>query len=149
MNGNEVIATVASRAAGHKIHPNDHVNMGQSSNDTFPTAIHVAAVLQIERDLLPALVYLRESLEQDRSLQSRQHDSAEELLQCRAGLRSARHHQQIDAGGAFFQGFSRRGERLREAAWGVGVEFQERGTADCPASLAVGPGEGGSGDLTE
>ncbi|MFT4037109.1 MAG: class II fumarate hydratase [Thermomicrobiales bacterium] len=63
MNGNEVIATVASRATGHKIHPNDHVNMGQSSNDTFPTAIHVAAVLQIERDLLPALAYLRASLE--------------------------------------------------------------------------------------
>ena len=55
MNANEVIGTLATRISGAKVHPNDHVNMGQSSNDVIPTSMHVAAVLQIERDLLPAL----------------------------------------------------------------------------------------------
>ena len=64
MNANEVIGTLASRESGQKVHPNDHVNFGQSSNDTFPTALHVAAVLQIERELLPALRYLQQALEQ-------------------------------------------------------------------------------------
>jgi fumarate hydratase class II len=64
MNANEVIGTLASRVLAQKVHPNDHVNMGQSSNDTFPTALHVAAVLQIEHELLPALRYLQQALEQ-------------------------------------------------------------------------------------
>jgi fumarate hydratase class II len=64
MNANEVIGTLASRVLAQKVHPNDHVNMGQSSNDTFPTALHVAAVLQIEHELLPALRYLQGALEQ-------------------------------------------------------------------------------------
>src|SRR5581483_3204054 len=62
MNANEVIGTLASRALGRKVHPNDHVNLGQSSNDVIPTVLHVAAVLQIERELLPALRHLRETL---------------------------------------------------------------------------------------
>src|ERR671917_1590546 len=62
MNTNEVIATLASRALGRMVHPNDHVNLGQSSNDVIPTALHVAAVLAIEEELLPALSYLREAL---------------------------------------------------------------------------------------
>ena len=48
MNANEVIATLAARG-GHDVHPNDHVNASQSSNDTFPTAIHVAATLAVDR----------------------------------------------------------------------------------------------------
>ncbi len=55
MNANEVIAHRASEILGRKVHPNDHVNFGQSSNDVIPTALHVSAVLEIERDLLPAL----------------------------------------------------------------------------------------------
>jgi len=55
MNANEVIARLASRQSGLAVHPNDHVNFGQSSNDVIPTALHVAAVVRIERDLLPAL----------------------------------------------------------------------------------------------
>src|SRR5258705_884557 len=55
MNANEVVARLASRDSGLKIHPNDHVNFGESSNDVIPTALHVSAVVQIERDLLPAL----------------------------------------------------------------------------------------------
>jgi fumarate hydratase, class II len=62
MNANEVIATLAARA-GTDVHPNDHVNASQSSNDTFPTAIHVAAVLAVTEDLMPALDVLASSLE--------------------------------------------------------------------------------------
>jgi fumarate hydratase, class II len=58
MNANEVIATLASRYAGTPVHPNDHVNMSQSSNDVIPTAIHLSALLSIEQHLLPALAYL-------------------------------------------------------------------------------------------
>ncbi len=59
MNANEVIATVASRSASRAVHPNDHVNMSQSSNDVVPTAIHVSAALLLQENLLPALERLR------------------------------------------------------------------------------------------
>jgi fumarate hydratase, class II len=55
MNANEVIATLASRSLSRLVHPNDHVNMGQSSNDVVPTAIHVSAALLLHEHLLPAL----------------------------------------------------------------------------------------------
>ncbi len=64
MNANEVIATLASRALGRAVHANDHVNMGQSSNDVVPTAIHVAAALMLDELLLPALARLSEVLDQ-------------------------------------------------------------------------------------
>jgi fumarate hydratase class II len=65
MNANEVVARRAGQiAAGTKIHPNDHVNLGQSSNDVIPAVVHISAVVAIERDLLPALAELRESLDQ-------------------------------------------------------------------------------------
>ncbi|MBD3669779.1 MAG: class II fumarate hydratase [Gammaproteobacteria bacterium] len=63
MNSNEVIATLASQG-GLTVHPNDHVNMSQSSNDVFPTAIHVAAALGIHEQLLPALHHLANTVEQ-------------------------------------------------------------------------------------
>jgi fumarate hydratase, class II len=63
MNANEVIATLASRRLGSPVHPNDHVNASQSSNDVFPSAIHIAAALQIRRSLLPALDQLATALE--------------------------------------------------------------------------------------
>ena len=68
MNVNEVIANRAIELAGGKlgskdpIHPNDHVNMSQSSNDTFPTAMHVAAALELTRRLVPSVRALREAL---------------------------------------------------------------------------------------
>jgi fumarate hydratase class II len=62
MNANEVIAHLASRALGTDVHPNDHVNMGQSSNDVFPTAIHVAASLAIVEQLLPSLRQLSKTI---------------------------------------------------------------------------------------
>jgi fumarate hydratase class II len=61
MNMNEVLASLASRG-GTDVHPNDHVNASQSSNDTFPTAIHVAAALAVVEDLQPALTVLHDSL---------------------------------------------------------------------------------------
>ncbi len=61
MNMNEVLASLAARA-GADVHPNDHVNASQSSNDTFPTAIHVAAALSVRDDLVPALSTLERSL---------------------------------------------------------------------------------------
>ncbi len=71
MNANEVISNRAIEIMGgdrfqaaKPIHPNDHVNMGQSTNDTFPTAIHVAVAMQISRDLLPALQRFHDVLAQ-------------------------------------------------------------------------------------
>ena len=69
MNANEVIANRASQLAGKPIgskdpvHPNDHVNMGQSSNDVIPTSIHIAVAESIRNDLMPALERLQEALE--------------------------------------------------------------------------------------
>ena len=62
MNANEVIASLATRRLGKPVHPNDHVNMGQSSNDSIPTAIHVSAALTVKRELIPALEHLRDVL---------------------------------------------------------------------------------------
>jgi fumarate hydratase class II len=57
MNANEVIATLASRDLGRPVHPNDHVNASQSSNDVFPSSIHLAAVETVTTDLIPALAH--------------------------------------------------------------------------------------------
>lgn len=62
MNINEVIANLASKALHQKVDPNDHVNMGQSSNDVVPSAIHISAALAIQQALFPALNHLQESL---------------------------------------------------------------------------------------
>ncbi|KAF7767470.1 fumarate hydratase, class II [Pseudoalteromonas citrea] len=64
MNANEVIATLASAQSGLQVHPNDHVNMGQSSNDVIPTAIHVSSAIAVIYDLLPALKHLSHTIEQ-------------------------------------------------------------------------------------
>ncbi len=69
MNANEVISNRAIELLGGEmgskspVHPNDHCNMGQSSNDTFPTVMHVAAVTEIHDELLPSLEYLRQALD--------------------------------------------------------------------------------------
>ena len=57
-NINEVLANLASERLGDKVHPNDHVNASQSSNDVFPSAIHIAAAVTITDDLIPALQHL-------------------------------------------------------------------------------------------
>jgi fumarate hydratase class II len=66
MNANEVIATLASDRLGRPVHPNDHVNASQSSNDVYPSSIHVAATAGVVRDLIPALDHLAEALERKR-----------------------------------------------------------------------------------
>ena len=63
MNANEVIATLATRSLGREVHPNDHVNASQSSNDVFPTSVHVAAAAALVGDLIPKLHILATSLE--------------------------------------------------------------------------------------
>lgn len=62
MNVNEVIANIASEAIGEKVHPNDHVNKGQSSNDVFPTVMHLCAVKMVKEVLLPTLSDFKASL---------------------------------------------------------------------------------------
>lgn len=68
MNVNEVIANLAIQRHGgelgskHPVHPNDHVNKSQSSNDVFPTAMHIAAVQSIKGSLIPALEHLKKLL---------------------------------------------------------------------------------------
>lgn len=70
MNANEVIANRANEGLGqplggrHPVHPNDHVNASQSSNDSFPSVMHITAVLELEARLLPALAMLRDSLQE-------------------------------------------------------------------------------------
>ncbi len=63
MNTNEVVANIASTLLGRSVHPNDHVNASQSSNDVFPSSIHIAATAAVVHDLLPALDTLAASLE--------------------------------------------------------------------------------------
>lgn len=63
MNANEVIAHLATTKLGSEVHPNDHVNMSQSSNDVIPTCVHVSAAIAINDELLPALRHLSRTLE--------------------------------------------------------------------------------------
>ena len=62
MNVNEVVARLAHLASGLDVHPNDHVNAGQSSNDTFPSALRIAATLAVHQELAPALLHLASAL---------------------------------------------------------------------------------------
>jgi fumarate hydratase, class II len=63
MNMNEVLATLATKHLGSNVHPNDHVNASQSSNDVFPTSVHLAVTSALINDLIPALDYLAKKLE--------------------------------------------------------------------------------------
>ncbi|MEY9963428.1 fumarate hydratase class II [Streptacidiphilus sp. MAP12-16] len=67
MNANEVIAALAGERLGAPVHPNDHVNASQSSNDVFPSSIHIAATAAVSHDLVPALEQLAEALERKAS----------------------------------------------------------------------------------
>ncbi|MGC5170789.1 class II fumarate hydratase [Micromonospora sp. DT81.3] len=68
MNMNEVLATLATRRLGSPVHPNDHVNASQSSNDVFPTSVHVAVTQELIDDLIPALDHLAVALEEKAEL---------------------------------------------------------------------------------
>ena len=128
MNANEVISNRAIQLAGGEpgskdpVHPNDHVNLSQSSNDTFPTAMHVAAVTALHRRLLPALA----ALEQELTAKSREFDDV---------VKIGRTHL-MDAVpltlGQEFSGYvvqlKRAGERIRAALPGL-LELALGGTA--------------------
>ncbi|MDX1351623.1 MAG: class II fumarate hydratase [Thiomicrorhabdus sp.] len=68
MNANEVLSSLAKQLTGVDVHPNDDINMSQSSNDVIPTAIHVAAAIALEESLMPALLHLVETIE-DREIE--------------------------------------------------------------------------------
>jgi fumarate hydratase class II len=68
MNMNEVLATLATNHLGKPVHPNDHVNASQSSNDVFPTSVHLAVTSALINDLIPALDYLAKKLEEKSKL---------------------------------------------------------------------------------
>ena len=71
MNLNEVIANKSNQLLGRKLptnsplHPNDHINKSQSSNDSIPTAMHIATVLSIKRKLLPEIAFFKKSLKKE------------------------------------------------------------------------------------
>ena len=71
MNANEVLATLASRISGHPVHPNDHINRGQSSNDIIPSVLHISAAVELSEQLLPALHHLANEIQ--RKAQSVEH----------------------------------------------------------------------------
>ena len=79
MNANEVVARLATTRLGRPVHPNDHVNMGQSSNDVVPTAIHLSAAIGLRQELLPSLKYLSEVIEK-------------KAKECRAFVKTGRTH---------------------------------------------------------
>ena len=83
MNANEVIAGLATERLGRPVHPNDHVNASQSSNDVFPSAVHLAAVAAVATDLVPALQHLADVLRR------RQDDTAKVVKAGRTHLMDA------------------------------------------------------------
>ena len=158
MNANEVIAHVAHSLGGVAVHPNDHVNLGQSSNDVVPTAIRVGAVLGLREQLLPALDHLRATI------QRRAHEHLGTVKTGRTHLMDA---MPITVGQELFAWASQVGlamERLQDAerrllalplggtAVGTGINahrhFAERACAelsrlaDAPFKPAANPFEG-------
>jgi fumarate hydratase class II len=109
MNANELIAELASIEMDSKVHPNDHVNMSQSSNDVGPTAVRVAAAYVVSRDLLPALKGMVDSL----TAQSRK--TSKIFKSGRTHLRDALPVTMGQEFGAYADAFSRDSEFIREA----------------------------------
>jgi fumarase (EC 4.2.1.2) len=125
MNANEVIAHLASAAAGVAVHPNDHVNLGQSSNDTVPTAIHVAAALELREALLPALRHLHKTIAaRARKLQSVTKTGRTHLMDAMPvtlGQELSGWAQQIENGIARVEGCLPRLHRLAQGGTAVGT----------------------------
>src|SRR4028118_319277 len=132
MNANEVISNRAIQIMGGElgskepVHPNDHVNMGQSSNDVIPTAIHLSALISLQRDLLPALEKLQNALAE----KAREFDDV---------IKTGRTHLQ-DATpirlGQEFEGYAGQIER--------GIQRVDKGVADL-AEVAIGGTAVGTG----
>ena len=122
MNANEVIAELSSESIGKKVHPNDHVNMSQSSNDVGPTAIRVAAVMAVTKDLIPALEAM------SRSLSGLSKKTAAVYKSGRTHLRDALPVTMGQEFGAFADEFSRDAD-LVEKTMGFLLELPIGGTA--------------------
>ena len=122
MNVNEVIASRASQLSGLHVHPNDHVNMGQSSNDVVPSAIRIALAYEVERSLLPALDMVIESLER---LASR---TASVVKPGRTHLRDALPVTMGQEFSAYVDAYGR-GRRLLELSYKLLLEIPLGGTA--------------------
>ena len=136
MNANEVIASVAAERLGRTVHPNDHVNASQSSNDVFPSAIHIAATGAITVELIPALEHLA------RSLRRQQHRFDSVVKAGRTHLMDATPVTLGQELGGYAQAVENGVERLRAALPRVG-ELPLGGTAvgtglNAPEGFAAG-----------
>ena len=142
MNANEVIATLATRIAGAPVHPNDHVNMGQSSNDVIPTAIHVSAALAVERELLPALDHLAGVIEKKaaacRDIVKTGRTHLMDAMPVRLDQELGAWATQVRSGMARVQGTLPRLCRLAQGgtAVGTGINAHPEFGARCAAQLA-------------
>ena len=135
MNANEVLANLASERLGRPVHPNDHVNASQSSNDVFPSAIHVAAAHQTQTVLLPALEYL--SL----ALRAKAHSFAEVVKSGRTHLMDATPVTLGQEFGGYAAQVSQSAGRVKSTLASVG-ELPLGGTAvgtgiNCPPGFAA------------
>jgi fumarate hydratase class II len=143
MNVNEVVARLATARLGRDVHPNDQVNASQSSNDTFPSAMHVAATKMLVRDLVPALEHLA------RSLRAKQQQFAEVVTSGRTHLMDATPVTLGQEFGGYATQIERGVERVQACVGRVG-ELALGGTAvgtgiNCPEGYA----EGVAGALAE
>jgi fumarate hydratase, class II len=143
MNANELLAELASAELGAKVHPNDHVNMSQSSNDVGPTAVRAAAAFAVSRDLLPALEEMERSLEALSKKTSRVYKSG------RTHLRDALPVTMGQEFGAFADAFKRDVELVRKSMEAV-LDLPIGGTA-VGTGLNADPKFGGmvAGELSE
>lgn len=125
MNMNEVLATLASRYSGMNISPNDHVNMGQSSNDVIPTVIHVAAVLEMRRNLLPALAHLAKTIKKKAKAMDKQVKTGRTHLMDAMPVRLSQElgawELQINKGGERLRGTEKRLLLLAQGGTAVGT----------------------------
>ncbi|KAI8063705.1 fumarate hydratase [Gilbertella persicaria] len=147
MNVNEVISNRAIEILGGKlgsktpVHPNDHVNMSQSSNDTFPTAMHIAAVVEINQDLIPALKELRDALQakseefQDIIKIGRTH--LQDATPLTLGQEFSGYVQQLSYGIERIQSTLPRLSRLAQGGTAVGTGLNTQKGFDCKIAQAV------------
>ncbi|HEY0820461.1 MAG TPA: class II fumarate hydratase [Rhizobacter sp.] len=125
MNANEVIASLASRQRGETVHPNDHVNAGQSSNDAIPTALHLSAALELHRHLLPSLDHLAQVTRQKALLVHRHVKTGRTHLMDAMPVRMSQVLQgwahQVEAGAAQLRGLMPALQQLAQGGTAVGT----------------------------
>ena len=122
------------------VHPNDHVNKSQSSNDTFPTAMHIAAVLKIERELFPKVKVLRDTLakksEEFADIVKIGRTHLQDATPLTLGQEISGWVAQLDAGLRAVEGEQERPQQIEQQAHGNGQEAIEQDRAPRPALVA-------------